>query len=73
MLVSAGFDAHERDPLGGMRLTTAAFARDDGGAQAAWRTSAAAAGLSRVTEGGYDLQRAGATRCAADRSTSLAA
>ena len=22
MLVSAGFDAHERDPLGGMRLTT---------------------------------------------------
>ena len=26
ILVSAGFDAHERDPLGGMRLTTAAFA-----------------------------------------------
>ena len=26
VLVSAGFDAHERDPLGGMRLTTAAFA-----------------------------------------------
>ena len=26
ILVSAGFDAHERDPLGGMRLTTGAFA-----------------------------------------------
>ncbi|OFW09368.1 MAG: histone deacetylase, partial [Acidobacteria bacterium RIFCSPLOWO2_02_FULL_67_36] len=25
IIVSAGFDAHERDPLGGMRLTTAAF------------------------------------------------
>jgi acetoin utilization deacetylase AcuC-like enzyme len=26
LLLSAGFDAHERDPLGGMRLTTPAFA-----------------------------------------------
>jgi acetoin utilization deacetylase AcuC-like enzyme len=26
LLVSAGFDAHERDPLAGMRLTSAAFA-----------------------------------------------
>src|SRR5947208_604616 len=26
LIVSAGFDAHERDPLGGMRLTTPAFA-----------------------------------------------
>src|SRR4029077_9929996 len=26
ILVSAGFDAHERDPLGGMRLSTEAFA-----------------------------------------------
>src|SRR5476649_2650611 len=25
LIVSAGFDAHERDPLGGMRLSTAAF------------------------------------------------
>ena len=25
VIVSAGFDAHERDPLGGMRLTTPAF------------------------------------------------
>jgi acetoin utilization deacetylase AcuC-like enzyme len=26
IIVSAGFDAHERDPLGGMRLSTDAFA-----------------------------------------------
>src|SRR4029077_21038488 len=26
LIVSAGFDAHERDPLGGMRLTTPSFA-----------------------------------------------
>jgi len=26
LIISAGFDAHERDPLGGMRLTTPAFA-----------------------------------------------
>ena len=32
LIVSAGFDAHERDPLGGMRLSTGAFARDDDGA-----------------------------------------
>ena len=25
LIVSAGFDAHERDPLGGMRLTAGAF------------------------------------------------
>ncbi|MCA9296529.1 MAG: histone deacetylase, partial [Phycisphaerales bacterium] len=27
VLVSAGFDAHERDPLGGMRVTTEGFGR----------------------------------------------
>jgi acetoin utilization deacetylase AcuC-like enzyme len=55
ILVSAGFDAHERDPLGGMRLSTAAF-------------TAMTLDLRRVaeeccrgrivslTEGGYDLQ-----------------
>jgi acetoin utilization deacetylase AcuC-like enzyme len=54
LLASAGFDAHERDPLGGMRLTTGAFAAmmmelrmvaDEhcGGC------------LAAVTEGGYDL------------------
>jgi acetoin utilization deacetylase AcuC-like enzyme len=54
LIVSAGFDAHERDPLGGMRLTTGAFAamtrdlrevvEERGGRIAA------------VLEGGYDLE-----------------
>ena len=55
LLVSAGVDAHERDPLAGMRLTSGAFAamtselrrvaeqRSDGR-------------LVLVTEGGYDLR-----------------
>jgi acetoin utilization deacetylase AcuC-like enzyme len=55
VLVSAGFDAHERDPLGGMRLTTAAFAA------MTWELRQVADECSRgclalVVEGGYDLQ-----------------
>ncbi|MCK9462142.1 MAG: histone deacetylase [Proteobacteria bacterium] len=55
ILVSAGFDAHERDPLGGMQLTSACY-----GAMAA-RLRALAEELcgGRITlflEGGYDLQ-----------------
>jgi acetoin utilization deacetylase AcuC-like enzyme len=52
IVVSAGYDAHERDPLASMRVTThgyfgivaalSAVARDHGG-------------LALVTEGGYDL------------------
>ena len=55
ILVSAGFDAHERDPLGGMRLTTPAFAA----MTMALRAVADACCRGRmvlVTEGGYDLQ-----------------
>jgi acetoin utilization deacetylase AcuC-like enzyme len=53
LLVSAGFDAHERDPLGGMRMTT------DGYAQLTARLIAAADRVCDgrvifVTEGGYD-------------------
>jgi acetoin utilization deacetylase AcuC-like enzyme len=59
LLVSAGFDAHERDPLGGMRLTTGAFASFAG-----WLGEAAdVSSLGRivlVTEGGYDLTAFGA-------------
>ena len=59
LLVSAGFDAHERDPLGGMRLTTPAFA-----SFAAWLGQVAdLSSLGRmvlVTEGGYDLMAFGA-------------
>jgi acetoin utilization deacetylase AcuC-like enzyme len=55
LLVSAGFDAHERDPLGGMRLTTGAF-------EAMTQELCALADeccegrLVAVTEGGYDLR-----------------
>jgi acetoin utilization deacetylase AcuC-like enzyme len=53
ILVSAGFDAHERDPLGGMRMTTAGYG------QVTARLLAAADELCGgrivfVTEGGYD-------------------
>jgi acetoin utilization deacetylase AcuC-like enzyme len=54
VLVSAGFDAHQRDPLAGMRLTTEQFGR----------LTALIAGVAdeicggrivALTEGGYDL------------------
>ncbi len=55
LLVSAGFDAHERDPLGGMRATTPAFAAMTselrGVAEECCRGRLVAA-----VEGGYDLQ-----------------
>ena len=55
LLVSAGFDAHERDPLGEMRMTTAGYARlvsmlDDAARRLCGRR------LALVTEGGYDLE-----------------
>ena len=55
ILVSAGFDAFEHDPLAGMRVTRAGFA------QMAKRLRAAAAALCggrivAVLEGGYDLE-----------------
>jgi acetoin utilization deacetylase AcuC-like enzyme len=55
IIASAGFDAHERDPLGGMRLSTRAFAAMTltlrGLAEECCRGR-----LVSVTEGGYDLQ-----------------
>ena len=54
-IVSAGFDAHERDPLGGMRVTTPAF----GAMTMALRGVAEECCLGRIValvEGGYDLQ-----------------
>jgi acetoin utilization deacetylase AcuC-like enzyme len=55
VLVSAGFDAHERDPLANMRVTTAAF----GAMTMELRAVAAECcgeRLMLVTEGGYDLR-----------------
>lgn len=55
LLISAGFDAHERDPLGGMRLTTQAFPA----MTAALRRVAdecCEGRIAAVTEGGYDFR-----------------
>lgn len=54
ILVSAGYDAHEADPLGGMRLTTAGLAGlvtrlDEAATRLCGRR------IALVTEGGYDL------------------
>ena len=54
LLLSAGYDAHDRDPLGGMHVSTAGYA---------WMTAALRTVAERccggrmalVTEGGYDL------------------
>ena len=55
LLVSAGYDAHHRDPLGGMQVSTGGYARLD----AALRDAAeryCGGRLAVVTEGGYDLE-----------------
>lgn len=54
IIVSAGFDAHERDPLAGMRLTTEAFAAMTGELRAV-AESCCDGRLVVLTEGGYDL------------------
>jgi acetoin utilization deacetylase AcuC-like enzyme len=52
LLVSAGFDAHERDPLASMRVTTAGYA----GIVAQLKGAAdRQCPMAVVTEGGYDL------------------
>lgn len=63
VLVSAGFDAHRRDPLGQMELTEEGF----GAMCSAVRDAAAHSGapLGLVLEGGYDLDGLGGSvrRC----------
>jgi acetoin utilization deacetylase AcuC-like enzyme len=55
ILVSAGFDAHERDPLATMRATEGGFAAmTDALRQVADKTCRGR--LALVTEGGYDLK-----------------
>jgi len=58
ILVSAGYDAHERDPLGGMRVTTDGFGSL---VRHLVATADACCGgrLVLVTEGGYDLPALG--------------
>ncbi len=55
ILVSAGFDAHERDPLAGMRLTTDAFAAMTMDLRGA-AEECCGGRIAAVLEGGYDLQ-----------------
>ena len=51
-LISAGFDAHEADPLASLRMSAAGYA----GIAARLKDAAEASGrLALVTEGGYDL------------------
>jgi acetoin utilization deacetylase AcuC-like enzyme len=54
LLVSAGFDAHERDPLAGMRLTSGAFAAMTMELRKVAEERSEGR-LVLVTEGGYDL------------------
>ena len=54
LLVSAGFDAHERDPLAGMRMTTDGYASLLGLLDEAARRLCGRR-LALVTEGGYHL------------------
>jgi acetoin utilization deacetylase AcuC-like enzyme len=58
LLVSAGFDAHEQDPLGGCRMTARGFAALTGALDAVARRHAGGR-LVLVTEGGYDLEALG--------------
>lgn len=54
IIVSAGFDAHERDPLAGMRMTTSGYANLT--RQLCDAADACCGGRAVfVTEGGYDL------------------
>jgi acetoin utilization deacetylase AcuC-like enzyme len=55
MLVSAGFDAHELDPLGGLRLTTEGYGRLVGLLDATAR-SVCQRRIAVVTEGGYHAE-----------------
>ena len=52
-LVSAGYDAHERDPLASMRMTVDRLWRDRRWARREWRAATAASRFA--TEGGYEL------------------
>jgi acetoin utilization deacetylase AcuC-like enzyme len=55
LILSAGFDAHERDPLSATRVSTAGFARmSEGVLELAAR--AACGRLISILEGGYDLE-----------------
>jgi acetoin utilization deacetylase AcuC-like enzyme len=55
ILLSAGFDAHADDPLGGMRLSASEFVRLTAGV-AAIANQCCGGRVMALTEGGYDLK-----------------
>src|SRR6202040_1176237 len=55
LIVSAGFDAHQHDPLGGMRLSTESFAAMTMELRAV-ADECCRGRLVAAVEGGYDLQ-----------------
>jgi len=55
LLLSAGFDAHQRDPLGGMSVSTAGYADITTHLQAV-ADDCCQGRMVAVTEGGYDLE-----------------
>ena len=55
LMISAGFDAHQQDPLGQLRMTTAGFGRLTG-ALVAMADHVCDGKVVLVTEGGYDLR-----------------
>ena len=64
ILISAGFDAHQDDPLGGMRVTASQFGRLTA-LIAAVATDCCDGRVVAVTEGGYDLKALAASLGAA--------
>ena len=56
LLVSAGFDAHERDPLGDDAADDRGVRGDDDGRSGRVADECCRGRLALVTEGGYDLQ-----------------
>ena len=63
ILVSAGFDAHQRDPLGGMEVTAEGFAHMARQTKN-WARELCQGRLLCVLEGGYDLRGLSESACA---------
>ena len=55
LMISAGFDAHEQDPLGQLRMSTAGFGRLTS-ALLGVADEVCEGRVVLVTEGGYDLK-----------------
>lgn len=63
LLISAGFDAHQRDPLANMDLTADAYAAMVNALRSAWPHDSRGR-LALMLEGGYDLEGLETSLCA---------